>query len=315
MYKGIILAGGSGSRLLPLTRCTSKQLLPVYDRPMIFFPLSTMMLAGIREILIITSPRDQASFKDLLGDGSPLGLTIQYAEQPTPEGIAQALLIGKHFIGHDSVMLILGDNIFHDEALANTLAQATARARGATIFAKQVCNPSDFGVVELDEYGNATSVEEKPGDPRSNLAVTGLYFFDNGAVEIASHLRPSLRGELEIIDLIREYQLLGGLHVEVLEESTVWFDAGTFESLLRASGFVRDSQACRARSVRCPEEIAFMRNYISRDDLLSLSEQYKNQYGRYLRDVALSAPIHAPSDCLRPRTEKQSLQFSDASEP
>jgi glucose-1-phosphate thymidylyltransferase len=285
--KGIILAGGSGTRLYPVTRAISKQLVPVHDKPMIYYPLSTLMLAGIREILIITTPEDQSSFQRLLGDGAELGLKLSYAAQPKPEGLAQAFIIGAKFVGRDRVALVLGDNIFYGHGLPESLRSAAARADGATVFAYQVRDPQRYGVVEFDSKGNAVSLAEKPVEPKSNFAVTGLYFYDNDVLEIAAKLKPSPRGELEITDVNKEYLKRGRLHVERLGRGIAWLDTGTHEALLQASTFIQVIEERQALKVSCLEEISFGLGYISEKQLRALAEPMrKNEYGQYLLRLA-----------------------------
>ena len=287
--KGIILAGGSGTRLYPLTRVTSKQLLPIYDKPMIYYPLSVLMNAGIREILIISTPQDTPRFSDLLGDGSRLGISLSYAVQPSPDGLAQAFLIGEDFIGSDTVAMVLGDNVFSGHGLKKRLRAAVNRAEqgeGATIFGYYVDDPERFGIVEFDAEGRVVSIEEKPKQPKSNYCVTGLYFYDNRAVSIAKELKPSARGELEITDLNRTYLELGALNVELLGQGFTWLDTGTHESLVEATNFVKTVETHQHRKIACLEEIAYLNGWISRSELESFCEDMKNnQYGQYLRDV------------------------------
>lgn len=286
--KGIILAGGSGTRLYPLTMVTSKQLLPIYDKPMIYYPMSVLMSAGIREILIISTAQDLPRFQELLGDGSRFGLQLSYEVQPSPDGLAQAFLIGEDFIGEDSVAMILGDNIFSGHGLRKRLQTAVKRAKDgmATIFGYYVDDPERFGIVEFDSDGNAVSIEEKPKQPKSNYCVTGLYFYDNRVVEYAKRLKPSKRGELEITDLNRMYLEQGSLKVEVMGQGFTWLDAGTHESLTDATNFVKTVETHQHRKIGCLEEIAYLNGWISREVLLELCENYKqNQYGQYLKDV------------------------------
>ena len=281
--KGIILAGGSGTRLYPLTRAASKQLMPVYDKPMIYYPLSTLMLAGIRNILIISTPQDLHRFKELLQDGSEFGIQLSYAEQPSPDGLAQAFIIGEEFIGDDSVALILGDNIYHGPGLSKMLQKAANKDSGATVFGYHVKDPERFGVVEFDKDMNAISIEEKPEHPRSNYAVTGLYFYDNDVVEIAKNIKPSPRGELEITDVNKAYLDRGDLSVEVMGRGFAWLDTGTHESLLEASQYIETVQRMQNVQVANLEEIAYRMGYISREDVLELAQPLKkNEYGQYL---------------------------------
>lgn len=287
--KGIILAGGSGTRLYPLTKVTSKQLLPIYDKPMIYYPLSVLMNAGIRDVLIISTPQDTPRFEELLGNGNHFGVNLQYAVQPSPDGLAQAFIIGADFIGNDSVAMILGDNIFAGHGLKKRLNQALVNAetgKGATVFGYYVDDPERFGIVEFDKDGKAVSIEEKPENPKSNYCVTGLYFYDNRVVEYAKNLKPSARGELEITDLNRIYLEDESLNVELLGQGFTWLDTGTHESLVEATNFVKTVEDHQHRKIACLEEIAYLKGWIKREDVLKVYEELqKNQYGKYLKDV------------------------------
>ena len=308
--KGIILAGGSGTRLYPLTKVTSKQLLPIYDKPMIYYPMSVLMSAGIREILIISTPQDLPRFKDLLGDGHQFGVNLSYVEQPSPDGLAQAFIIGEEFIGKDCVAMVLGDNIFHGHGLKKRLRAAVRNARsgkGATVFGYYVDDPERFGIVEFDSEGRAVSIEEKPKKPKSNYCVTGLYFYDNRVVEYAKKLKPSKRGELEITDLNRIYLKKGELNVELLGQGFTWLDTGTHESLVEATNFIMTVENHQNRKIGCLEDIAYINGWITREQVEAVIAVYKNQYGKYLQDVLDGKYI----DVIRDKKKLEKLEEAE----
>ncbi|MGB3542508.1 glucose-1-phosphate thymidylyltransferase RfbA [Rubrivirga sp.] len=291
--KGIVLAGGSGTRLYPITQGVSKQLLPVYDKPMVYYPLSVLMLAGIRDVLVISTPEDLPAFRRLLGDGGQWGMSLRYAEQPSPDGLAQAFVIGREFVGSDRVALVLGDNIFYGAGLNELLARAAGRASGATVFGYQVADPERYGVVSFGDDGRPVDIEEKPARPQSRVAVTGLYFYDNGVLEVAAGLEPSERGEYEISDVNRHYLKEGSLHVEVMGRGYAWLDTGTHESLLQAGAFVETIETRQGQKIACPEEIAYEQGWITAADLEALSARYHaNDYGRYLASLLPGARSH-----------------------
>ncbi len=289
-HKGIILAGGTGSRLFPITRAVNKQLLPVYDKPMIYYPLSTLMLAGIREILIISNPDQKSNYQQLLGDGRQLGISLSYAEQDEPRGLADAFRVGRDFVADDGVALVLGDNIFYGQGFQGRLTEVAARPSGATVFAYKVKQPERFGIVELDVAGQPVSIEEKPDRPKSALAVVGLYFYDNQVVEMAARLKPSARGELEITDINRLYLEKGQLNVEILGRGFAWLDTGTFDSLMEASSMIQTLEHRQGLKVACIEEVAYVKGFISSDELAALGEEIGSDYGEYLLERSRELP-------------------------
>jgi glucose-1-phosphate thymidylyltransferase len=288
--KGIVLAGGTGSRLHPITLAVSKQLIPIYNKPMVYYPLSALMIAGIREILVISTPHDRPAFERLLGDGSQWGVQLQYAEQPKPEGLAQAFIIGREFIGDDRVALVLGDNVFYGQGFGEILAEAAARESGATIFGYHVKDPERYGVVQFDDQYRVLSLEEKPSRPKSNYAIPGLYFYDNDVIEIAAELKPSPRGELEITDVNRVYMDRGQLRVKLFSRGFAWLDTGTYDSLIDAGNFVAAVEKRQGLKIACLEEVAFNYGFIDEAQLTKLADQYQNEYGAYLRAIAAQHP-------------------------
>jgi glucose-1-phosphate thymidylyltransferase len=288
--KGIVLAGGTGSRLHPITLAVSKQLIPIYNKPMIYYPLSALMIAGIRELLVISTPHDRPAFERLLGDGSQWGVQFQYAEQPKPEGLAQAFIIGREFVGDDRVALVLGDNIFYGQGFGEILAEAAARESGATIFGYHVKDPERYGVVQFDDQYRVLSLEEKPSRPKSNYAIPGLYFYDNDVIEIAAELKPSPRGELEITDVNRVYMDRGQLRVKLFSRGFAWLDTGTYDSLIDAANFVAAVEKRQGLKIACLEEVAFNYGFIDEAQLTKLADQYQNEYGAYLRAIAAQHP-------------------------
>ncbi|MCP4886622.1 MAG: glucose-1-phosphate thymidylyltransferase RfbA [Planctomycetaceae bacterium] len=295
MRKGIILAGGSGSRLHPITHAVSKQLLPIYDKPMVYYPLSTLMLAGIRDVLLISTPHDLPGFQRLLGDGSQWGMNLSYAEQPRPEGLAQAFIIGTDFVGQDPAALVLGDNIFYGQGFSHLLGKVSAETNGATVFGYHVQDPERYGIVEFDSSGRVVSIEEKPEQPKSSYAVPGLYFYDNRVIDIAANLKPSPRGELEITDVNKEYLASGDLRVELFSRGFAWLDTGTRDSLLDACNFVSAIEKRQGLKISCPEEIAYRLGFIDRSELQTLAEQMNNEYGQYLQLVSQQEPSLGPA--------------------